>query len=311
MTELHLHLDGSLRAKTCLELYHEERIPSPTEDEKEMKRLLKASEDCKNLEEVLRCFNIPLKVLQKDWALERVAYELCEDLYHSQDDYCEIRFAPNLSTEEGMTQEEVTDAVIRGVERGMHDFPIRIGLILCVMRGKEEEENIKTVEVCHKKIGNIVCGLDLAGAENLFPARLYQPVFEKANRYHIPFTIHAGESLDLANVYDAIDMGAKRLGHGITVVNDQKLLALVKEKNIHIECCLTSNIQTKEVKSFDVHPLRKLFDEGVSVSINTDNLSVSDSDHEKEIGIAKQYLRFTDQELEELERRARSARFLK
>ncbi len=311
MTELHLHLDGSLRAKTCLELYREQRIPAPCEDEGTMKRLLTASEDCKNLEEVLRCFNIPLKVLQKDWALERVAYELVEDLSKSHDDYCEIRFAPNLSLAEGMTQKEVTEAVLRGVERGMKDFPIRIGLILCVMRGKSEEENMETVEVCERMRGNVVCGLDLAGAENLFPARLYRPVFERANRYHIPFTMHAGESLDLNNVYDAIDMGARRLGHGITVVKDEKLLQLVKEKNIHIECCLTSNNQTKEVASFDVHPIRKLFDEGISVSINTDNLSVSDSNHEKELAIARKYLHFTDAEMEEIERRAKAARFLR
>lgn len=311
MTELHLHLDGSLRAKTCLELYREQRIPSPCEDEMTMKRLLTASEDCKNLEEVLRCFNIPLKVLQKDWALERVAYELVEDLAKSHDDYCEIRFAPNLSLNEGMNQRQVTEAVLRGVERGMKDFPIRIGLILCAMRGKSEEENMETVEVCEKMRGNVICGLDLAGAENIFPARLYRPAFEKANEYHIPFTMHAGESLDFANVYDAIAMGARRLGHGITVAKDPDLLRLVKEKNIHIECCLTSNIQTKEVASFDVHPIRKFFDEGISVSINTDNLSVSDSNHEKELAIAKQYLHFTDKEMDEIERRAKEARFLR
>ena len=310
MTELHLHLDGSLRAKTCLGLYHEQRLPSPTEDVDKMKELLTASTDCKNLEEVLRCFNIPLKVLQKDWALEKVAYELVEDLYKSGDDYCEIRFAPNLSLEEGLTQEEVTEAVIRGVEKGMREFPIKIGLLLCVMRGQNEDANMKTVEVCNKYRGSIVCGLDLAGAENIFPAKLYRPVFERAAYYGLPSTMHAGESLDLSNVYDAIEMGAKRLGHGITVVNDENLLKLVKEKNIHIECCLTSNIQTKEVKSLDVHPIRKLFDEGISVSINTDNLSVSDSNHAKEIELAKKYLHFTDNELAEIERRAKSARFL-
>lgn len=311
MTELHLHLDGSLRPSTCLELYHEQRIQVPTEDVVEMRRLLKASEECKNLEEVLRCFNIPLKVLQVDWALERAAYELVEDLYKSHDDYCEIRFAPTQSIFGKLTQEEVTEAVIRGVERGMKEFPIRIGLLLCLMRGRSEEENMKTVEVCNKYRGNIVCGLDLAGDENSYQARLYQPMFEKARKFNIPFTIHAGESLDLNNVYDAINMGAKRLGHGITVVNDERLLDLVKEKHIHVECCLTSNIQTKEVKSFDVHPLRRLFDEGVSVSINTDNLSVSDSNHDKEMEIARKYLGFTNAEFDELERRAKEARFLK
>lgn len=311
MTELHLHLDGSLRAKTCLDLYHEQNIKAPTEDVLEMKRLLTASENCKNLEEVLRCFNIPLVILQEKYALERVAYELTEDLYRSGDDYCEIRFAPNLSLQHGLTQEEVLEAVMKGVERGMKEYPIRIGLILCIMRGQSEENNMKTVEVCNKYHGNIVCGLDLAGAENIFPAKLYRPVFKKAKEYGLPFTMHAGESLDPNNVMDAIDMGARRLGHGITVVKHPELLKAVKEKNVHIECCLTSNIQTKEVESLSVHPLRKLFDEGVSVSINTDNLSVSDSNHEKEIQLAKKYLGFTDLELDELERRAKEARFLK
>lgn len=311
MTELHLHLDGSLRAETCLDLFHEQKIPCKANTVEEMKKLLTAKEDAKNLEEVLEAFNIPLMVLQKDWALEKVAYQLVEDLYKSGDDYCEIRFAPVFSTREGLTQKEALESVKRGVYKGMRDFPIRIGLLLCVMRGESESNNLETVELCNSQRDDVVCGLDLAGAENLYPARLYKDIFKKASDYKLPFTLHAGESLDLNNVYDAIYMGAKRLGHGITVVNDEKLLELVKAKNIHIECCLTSNIQTKEVKELACHPLRRLFDEGVSVSINTDNLSVSNSNHNKEVELAKKYLHFTDEELNELERRAKEARFLK
>ena len=136
MIELHLHLDGSLRPETVWELAKEQKIELPAKTVEDVRYKMEVPEDCKTLEEYLERFDMPLMVLQKADALERVAFELTEDLARSGVTYAEIRFAPQLSLNGGLTQDEVTEAAIRGVKRGMEQYPqIRVGLILCCMRG--------------------------------------------------------------------------------------------------------------------------------------------------------------------------------
>lgn len=310
MRELHLHLDGSLRPSTVLELYHEQNLIPPAMDVKSMKKMLTANPDSKDLAEVLQVFNIPLKVLQKKEALKRVSKELVGDLKKQGNDYTEIRFAPQLSTREGLSQKEVLDSVIEGIEEGMRENPgIDISLLLCLMRGGSKEENMESVELAHQYLGHYVKGLDLAGDEGHFPCALYEDEFALARSYHIPFTIHAGESKFIENVKDAIKFGAKRLGHGVALATDKELMHVVKEEGILIECCLTSNLQTKEVLDITKHPIREFFDYGIRVNINSDNLTVSDTDIKKEREIAKKYLSFTDDELSIIDRYALEASF--
>lgn len=310
MRELHLHLDGSLRPSTVLDLYHEQNIIPPCDDVLTMKKMLTADPNSKILADVLRVFNIPLKVLQTKEALKRASKELVEDLARQGNEYAEIRFAPQLSTREGLSQKEVLDAVIEGVKEGLKTSPsIKIGLLLCLMRGGTKEENKESVLLANEYKGNFVKGLDLAGDENNYPCALYEDEFALAKSLSIPFTIHAGESLDLDNVKNAIKFGAKRLGHGVSLLKDKELMHIVKEEGILIECCLTSNIQTREVTDLRKHPLRDFFDYGIRVNINSDNLTVSDTNIKKEYDLARKYLSFTEDELSLIDKYAIDASF--
>ena len=310
MRELHLHLDGSMRPETVLDLYREENILPPCEDVLSMKKMLTANPDAKDLGEVLQVFNIPLKVLQKQYALKRAAKELVEDLKKAGNDYAEIRFAPQLSVKEGLSQKEVLNAVIDGIKEGMKENPdIEVGLLLCMMRGGSKEANRETVLLAHEYLGNHVKGIDLAGDENNYPCHLYEDEFALARRLNVPFTVHAGESKSIANVMDAIRYGARRLGHGCSVIHDKEVMHIIKEEGILIECCLTSNMQTKEVPDLSKHPIRAFFDYGIRVNINSDNMTVSDTDIRKERKLAKDLLGFTDKELSLIDGYAKEASF--
>lgn len=313
MIELHLHLDGSLRPETVWELAKEQKIDLMAKTVEDVRHKMEVPENCKTLEEYLERFEMPLMVLQKADALERAAFELTEDLVGLGVTYAEIRFAPQLSLIGGLTQEEVTEAVICGVKRGMRQYPqIRVGLILCCMRGNTNQElNIKTVETAKKYLGEVVCAVDIAGAESLFPTELFAPVFAKVREYGIPMTIHAGEAAGPDSIRTALSYGARRIGHGVAAIKDPKLMQILAEEGITLEVCVTSNYQTKVVPSIESHPIKKLFDAGIHVTVNSDNMTCSKTNIQKEIVLLKNVLGFTDREIETMEAYAWEARFLK
>ncbi|MBO8462789.1 MAG: adenosine deaminase, partial [Firmicutes bacterium] len=309
MIELHLHLDGALRPKTVWELAQLQQVNLPSRSIEETKEMMEVPENCKTLSEYLERFDLPLLVLQQEEAIERVAYELVEDLVKLSVEYAEIRFAPQLSTKKGLSQEQVVEAAIRGVQRGMKEYPsIRVGLILCCMRGDDlVYENMETIEVAHKYLGDVVCAVDLAGAESLFATDLFEDVFTKASMYKIPMTIHAGEADGPESIWKALSYGTKRIGHGIAAIQDPKLIEKLIEDQVTLEICVTSNVHTKVVESLEAHPVRKLFDAGVRVTINSDNMTVSDTNIWKEKEIVKQAFHFTEEEWKQMEQYAKEA----
>lgn len=313
LCELHLHLDGSLRPESVGEMAHQQGISLPAKTLEEVKCQMKVPEDCKTLEEYLERFHLPLMVLQTEDALERVAFELVEDLAQEGLDYAEIRFAPQLSVSGGLTQDQVTEAAIRGVKRGMEQYPdIQVGLILCCMRGDRNEElNLQTIETARTYLGDIVCAVDIAGAEGLYPTELFQKVFDKANAYQLPMTIHAGEAAGPDSMWTALSYGTKRIGHGVAAAEDPKLIRELIDQKVTLEICVTSNFHTKVVNSVADHPIRRLFDAGVRVTVNSDNRTASNTMLHKEIQILKEQLCFTDEEIQKMEAYAWEARFLK
>ena len=311
LIELHLHLDGSLRPETVWELAKEQNIKLPANTVDEVRDQMQVPEDCRTLEEYLTRFDLPLLVLQTREALERAAFELTEDLAKEGVTYAEIRFAPQLSIKGGMTQEQAVEAAIEGVKRGMEQYPsIRVGLILCCMRGEDNEEwNLQTVEAAKKYLGDVVCAVDIAGAESLYPTERFAPVFER--EYGLPSTIHAGEAAGPESMKTALAFGAKRIGHGVAAVEDPELVRRLIEEQITLEVCVTSNYQTKVVPSIEAHPIRRLFNAGVRVTVNSDNRTVSNTNVRKELDILRNVFGFKEQEIEKMEEYAWEARFLR
>ena len=261
--ELHLHLDGSVNTKLA------GKILGKTEEEVKNKMI---AEKVNNLEEYLEKFDLPISIMQTKENLIKISKQLAIDLKKDNIIYSEIRFAPTFHTKKGLTQEQVVDSVLEGLNSIKE---VKTNLILCLMRGTPYEENLKTILTAQKYLNNGVVGIDLAGAENLYPNFLYKKLIKKAKKLNIPITIHAGEASNYKSVVSALKLGAVRIGHGIkTIDNDRLINRLVKEKII-LEVCPTSNLQTKIIKTYDKHPIKKLYDKKVLVTINTDNSTVS------------------------------------
>lgn len=285
MIDLHLHLDGSLPIKTVLKLAKLQNIALPGEDEATLRKYLAVSPSAKSLNDYLRCFDLPLMLLQSCEAVKIALYELICELKEQGIIYSEIRFAPQLHTKCGCTQREIIEAAITGLDKAQKNFNTKSNLILCAMRGGSEEDNLLTVSLAAEYLGNGVCAVDLAGAEALYKTELYRNVFSLSARLCVPFTIHAGEADGVQSVKTAIEFGARRIGHGVAAVDDDELLDEIKRKNISIECCLTSNLQTKAVSKLENHPIKDFLRLGINATINTDNMTVSDTTVEKELSL--------------------------
>lgn len=277
--ELHCHLDGSLNEDFVDEMLRSRGIVYERE---ELKKKLEVRLDCASLSEYLEKFDLPLLCLQTKYGLERAAYELVRDVSKEDVRYIEVRFAPMLSVSEGLTCREVIASVVSGLQKGQTEFGVYASAIVCAMRHHSLEQNMEMLEASREFIGKGVCALDLAGDEAAFPTSLFRELFQRAKEWEIPFTIHSGECGSVENVREAIELGAKRIGHGIALQESSELRALCREKRIGIEMCPTSNLQTKAVLDFAKYPLKEFLREGLLVSIHTDNRTVSGTTLEKE-----------------------------
>ncbi len=267
MIDLHLHLDGSLPASLVRKLAQSQGIALP----ENLEKALKAPENCQSLTEYLRCFDLPLSLLQNAEALEEAAFSLC-GLLHSQGLlYGEIRFAPQLHTQKGLTQRQAAEAVCRGAACAA--LPVQI--ILCCMRGAKDPANRETLDTASYFLGKGVCACDLAGAEGLYPTKEYKGLFAYARSLGLPFTIHAGEAAGPESVWEALEMGASRIGHGVRAGEDGALLQELAARQVPLELCLTSNLQTKAVSAPETFPLREYLRKGLRCTVNTDNMTVS------------------------------------
>ncbi|MEG2311447.1 MAG: adenosine deaminase [Bacilli bacterium] len=273
--ELHLHLDGSLHASRVKQFLHNEYSLT------EVYEMLQVKNNCASLNEYLTCFSVPLKVLQTAANLTIAANDLKDDLIKDHVIYAEVRFAPLLHLNKGLSIEDAVKAVLKGFKHQK----IKINLLLCLMRGSSYELNQATILVAKKFLHKGVCGLDLAGAENLYETSLYKKLFTYANKLNIPFTIHAGEASGKKSIKTAISFGASRIGHGINYEGDKQILTSLINKKIALEICPSSNLQTASIKTIKKLPLYELYKAGVIVTVNTDNRTVSNTNLVKEYTI--------------------------
>lgn len=290
--ELHVHLDGSLRAETMLELAEAQGKPMPA-DEPDALREYMHVRDARNLVDYLERFEITLSVMQTADALERIAYELAADLAAENVRYAEIRYSPILNIREGLPLTETVDAPLRGLLRAEQELGIRTGLIICGIRNMDPEtsRDLADLTVAYKNRG--VVAFDLAGAEYNYPAKKHKDAFFRVINENMAATIHAGEAYGPESIHQALHYcKAHRIGHGTRLFEDPELLAYVRDFRIPLEICLTSNVQTRAVPSFEEHPVRAYFDQGLIVTLNTDNRLMSATTVTEEYWRAHQHLGF-------------------
>ncbi len=271
--DLHLHLDGAVTTEIAKQLAELQDITLPASDDAELKKLLTVPEDCTSLNEFLECFALPLSLMQTPEGLSEAVRLVADNIQSQGVIYAEIRFAPQLHTENGMTQE---DAVLAALD-GMSQTDLKMNLILCCMRGEDNDElNDETLRLAEKYLveDGGVTAIDLAGAEALYPTENYRGLFKAAADAGVPFTIHAGEAAGPESVRCAVEYGASRIGHGVRIKGDPEVMALVKEKGVTLEMCPTSNRQTHAVEDMADYPLIDYMDQGIRVTLNTDDMGI-------------------------------------
>lgn len=319
---LHEHLDGCLRPATVLDLARTIGYTElPEDDAIRLGRWFFEGADKGSLPQYLEGFRHTIAVMQSAEALERVAFELAEDLAGENCVYFEVRFAPHFHTNMGLGLDSVMEAVLRGLERAKTQFGIESGVIVCAMRNQSADFSLKLAELAVSWFGRGCCGFDLAGEEAGHPAKHHIEAFQLIKRRNGSITIHAGESFGPESIWQALQFcGAHRIGHGTHLIDDiaiyegkvvkvGSLATYVLDHRIPIECCLQSNVHTGAAKSLADHPFPYLLREGYRVTLNTDNRLMSHTTMTDEFRVAVQQYGCTLADLERVTVNAMNAAF--
>ena len=280
MIDLHLHLDGSLSLDDFKYLAEHNHIDLG----KDFPKNVYVPNDCKSLEEYLTRFDLPCSLLQDEFSIAYVVASLVNRLYAQGYIYAEIRFAPQLHTLKGVTQDDAVLAATTGLKyalRGKEGFDAN--LILCCMRQASTEVNMETIKLADKYRADKVVAVDLAGPEAFHTGDFYTPLFDEAKLRNLNIIIHAGEACGSDEVIRCVDLlHAQRIGHGVHLDLTKENIKKMVEKRITFEFCPTSNLQTTSLPDYKSVPLREFDKYGIAVTINSDNMTVSDTDVLKE-----------------------------
>lgn len=299
--ELHCHLDGSVRVETMIDIAKKEGIKLDSYERCDVEKIVQVPNDCTSLNEYLKRFDLANKVMQSSENIKRITFELLEDAYNENVKYIELRFAPLLHLNGGLTVEEVIQSVIDGIEEAEKRYEIKGNVILSCMRTMSEDDAILVVEEGKKFLNKGVVAIDLAGPEEEGFVDKYKRSIELARNYGYNVTIHAGEAASGQNVIDAINiLKAQRIGHGVRIKDMKDAYDLVKESKVTLEMCPTSNIQTKAIECFKNYPLYDFYKDGINLSINTDNRTVSNIDLSNEIEVISNEFNMSNDEYKEI-----------
>ena len=271
--DLHCHLDGSITPEIAKKLGALQNMAFKARNDAEFDKLLCVQKGCRSLDDFLKCFGFPVSLMQTPEGLSESVRLVADNIQSHGVIYAEFRFAPQLHTDLGMSQEDAILAALDGIKK----TNLKVNLILCFMRGKgNEKQNYETLELAKKylvKDGGVVA-VDLAGAEALFPTSNYEDLFKRVKEYGIPYTIHAGEAAGPESIRKAIEFGTKRIGHGVRCFEDPKIVELIKEKGVTLEMCPTSNSITVAIPDMSKYPFIDLLQKGVKVTLNTDDMAI-------------------------------------
>ncbi len=300
-TDLHCHLDGSLRISTLVALAKKSGVKLPSYDPDALMKEYGYGTIRTNLVDYLRGFEPLVAVLQNKENIEQVFYELCEDAAKENVWHLEVRYCPNLLIERGLSQEEVVEACARAGARAEKDFNMSVVQILCGLKHHDPKLVISVAKLAAQYRHLNVVGFDLAGPEDGFPIRLHLEALHIAKVNQLFITLHAGENFGPKSIAQAIhEGGAHRIGHGTSLIHDKVLMQYVIDHRIGIESCPLSNLHTASVQTLHEHPLKQFLDAGVRVSINTDNRLCSDTSITKELLTMTETLNFTTEDLHRL-----------
>lgn len=295
--ELHCHLDGSVRPETLIELGAEYGIEMPRDDADALREYMRV-DDARHLEDYLARFDTTLSVMQTEEALERIAFELAEDAARDGVRYIEVRYAPILNVRGGLTLGQAVEAPLRGLERAEREYGVVGRVLVTALRSMSPETSLELARLAVSYRRRGVVGFDLAGGEYGNPASAHADAFAYVRENDMACTCHAGEGDGAASCRAAVHTcGANRLGHATRLFEDEALEEYVNDRRIALEICLTSNVQTRVVAEYEEHPLRRYFDRGMNVVLNTDNRLMSATTLSDEYGHAARHLDFTLDEL--------------
>jgi adenosine deaminase len=321
---LHDHLDGGLRPQTIVELARDQGYKNlPTSDPGELKEWFHRGAQRGSLPLYLEGFVHTTGVMQTEEALERVSYEMLEDMHEDGVVYVETRFSPVFHTEQGLHWEQIVSAVLRGLEKGKKAFGVEYGLIICAMRNLTQSQEMAELAIDFRE-RNVV-GFDLAGEEGGYPPKKHVDAFHYIQRENFNITIHAGEAFGKESIWQAIQWcGAHRIGHATRLIEDMTisdddptevvnmgyLAQYVLDKRIPLEICLTSNVDTGAVKRIEEHPFGIYHRYRFRVTLNTDDRLMSDTTLTKEYKLAADAFKLTFHDLEKLSINAMKSAFV-
>ena len=285
--DLHCHLDGSLVLQSMSEILGREVY----------KEEIQVSDNCTSLAEYLQKFDIPISCIQTEAGLKKSAKDFLLGLQKDNIKYVETRFAPFFSCGEGLSYKQIMESVLDGLKEASEETGILYQVIACNMRHLDEETNIRMMRECREFLGEGLCAIDLAGDEKSMPNALFGNLFAEAKKLDYSYTIHAGECGSVQCIKDAVEMGAKRIGHGIAMMGNTEVQKLLASKRIGVEMCPISNYQTKALQPEQIYPVREFVKAGVLATINTDNRTVSNTSITKEMEFLNERFGVSEEEL--------------
>jgi len=286
-TDIHCHLDGCVRPRTMLELAEAQGVKLPTRQLGKLTRILQAGKRTRSLADYLRIFDYTLSVMQEKDALYRVAFELAEDAAAENVRHIEVRYSPILHRRKKLSFEDIVDPVIGGLSDAGRKYGVSTGVIICGIRSLSPKSSVALAELAVAYKGKGVLAFDLAGQEKDYPAKAHRAAFEVILKNNINSTVHAGEAFGPQSIAQALHYcGAHRIGHGTRLREDADLLRYVNDHRIPLEMCLSSNVQTRAVRSIREHPFHEYFRQGLRVTLNTDSRLVSATSVSREIALA-------------------------
>ena len=292
LIDLHVHLDGSIPLPAAAQLAAEAGLDLSLA---ELQEKMQVPAHCQDLNQYLATFELPLKLMQSAQGIRAVAKAFHEQLDAEGILYAEPRFAPGSLTAGGLSQQEVLEAALAGRADFYAEHPqsaLHTAYIICAMRGTGEalkHKNEESIDLAAAYLGNGVVAADLAGAEALFATENFSSLFAEAQRKNVPFTIHAGEAAGPESIKAALRLGAQRIGHGVRSLEDAGVIQDLKATKVALEICPTSNLQTRIFESIERFPLEQLLDAGLTVTINTDNMTVSNTTLSHEFELLQQH----------------------